>query len=65
MLRRDIAASSLKFLWANIDPVKSYDKTNIIVFASCLWEKYRWGLICFGLFKIISVMDMTVASNGH
>ena len=40
MLRRDIAASSLKFLWANFDPLKHDDKSNKTVFALSLWEKY-------------------------
>ena len=35
----------------NVDPVKSYGKTNMInVFVLSLWEKYRWGLTYFGQF---------------
>ena len=48
MLRRDIAASSLKVLCKNFIPVKSYGKTNMPIFVLRLWKKYRWGLICFG-----------------
>ena len=50
MLRTDIAASWLKILWENFDPVKSYDKTNITILALRLWAKYRWGLTSFGQF---------------
>ena len=52
MLRRDIAASSLKIRLENFDPVKSYDKTNMTIFALSLWENYRMGLTSFGQFII-------------
>ena len=53
MLRRDIATSSLKGLCENLNPVKSYGKTNIIVLYSVYGDKYRWGLTSFGRFMYI------------
>ena len=47
MLRRDIAASLLKFLCENFNPLKSYGKTNMTVFVLILQDKYRWGLTSF------------------
>ena len=39
ILRRNIAATSLKISCTNLYSVKSYDKTNMEVFALSLWEK--------------------------
>ena len=50
MLRRDIAAYSLKILYENFNPLKSYGKTNMTVFVLSLWEKYRWGITSFNQF---------------
>ena len=52
MLRRDIAASSLK-MYEHFDPIKRYGKSNMIVFVLSLWEKYRWGLTSFGQFTYL------------
>ena len=38
MLRRDIAASMLKMLCQNVNPVKSYSKTKMTVFVLSLCE---------------------------
>ena len=43
MLRRDVAASLLKISCENLNAVKSYGKTNMIVFVLRLWEKHRWS----------------------
>ena len=50
MLRGNIAASSLKILWKNLNSVKCYDKSNINVFTLSQWENFRWGLIYFDQF---------------
>ena len=50
MLRGNIAATSLKFLWNNLYSVKCYDKSNMGVFKLSLWENFRWGLIYFDQF---------------
>ena len=39
---------SPKTVFENLNLVKSYDKTNPIVFVFSLSEKYRWGLTSFG-----------------
>ena len=44
---RNIAATSLKVLWKNLNSVKCYDKSNMNVFTLSLCEKFRWGLIYF------------------
>ena len=51
MLRRNIDATSLKFLWKNLYSVKRYDKSNMTVFTLSLWENFRWGLIYFDQFS--------------
>ena len=45
MLRRDIAAPSLKILCENFNPVRRYGKTNMTVFVLGLKEKYRRGFV--------------------
>ena len=45
MLRKNIAATSLKILWKNLYLVKCYDKSNMNVFTLSLWEIFRWGFI--------------------
>ena len=50
MLRRNIAAPSLKILWKNLNSVKFYDKSNMNVFSLSQWENFRWGLIYFDQF---------------
>ena len=58
MLKRDIAASSLKIWCKYFIPVKSYGKTNM-KFVLCTGEKYRWGLTYFGqlfYFLLFNVM---------
>ena len=47
MLRKDIAALSLKISCEYIHPVKRYGKTNMIVFVLSLCAKYRRGLTSF------------------
>ena len=50
MLRRNIAETLLKILCKNLYTVKSYDKTNMIVFALSLWENISWGFAYFDQF---------------
>ena len=50
MLRGNIAATSLKILWKNLNLVKCYDKSNMNVFTLSQWENFRWGLIYFDQF---------------
>ena len=50
MLRRNIAATSLKVWWKNLYSVKCYDKSNMDVYTFSLWENFRWGLIYFDQF---------------
>ena len=50
MLRRNIAATSLNFLWKKFYSVKCYDKSNMGVFTLSLWKNFRWGLIYFDQF---------------
>ena len=50
MLRRNIAATSLKISWNNLYSVKCYDKSNMNVLALSLWENFQWGLIYFDQF---------------
>ena len=52
VLRRNIAATSLKISCKNLYSVKSNDETNMNVFALCLWEKISWGLTYFDEFII-------------
>ena len=47
ILRRHIAAILLKILCGNPNSVKSYDKSNMKVFALSLWENFSWGLTYF------------------
>ena len=47
MLKRNIAASSLKILWKNLHSVKCYDISNMNVFTLSLC---LWGLIYFDQF---------------
>ena len=47
VLRRNIAATSLKISFVNLYSVKSYDETTLIVFALSLWKKISWGLTYF------------------
>ena len=49
-LRRNIAATSLKISCTNLYSVKSYDETNMKVFALSIWEKFSWGLTYFDEF---------------
>ena len=57
MLRRNIAATSLKMLLKNLYSVKCYDKLNMNVLALSLWENFWWGLIYFDQFiKDISAL---------
>ena len=44
IMRRNIAATSLKISCTNLYSVKSYDETTMKVFALSLWEKFSWGL---------------------
>ena len=50
MLRRNIAAPSLKILWKNLNSVKCYDKSNMNIFTLSQWGNFRWGLIYFDQF---------------
>lgn len=43
-------ATSLKILRKNLYSVKSYDQTNMNVFASSLWENFSWGSTYFNEF---------------
>ena len=54
MLRRNIAATSLKMLLKNLYSVKCYDKLNMNVLTLSLWENFWWGLIYFDQFTYIS-----------
>ena len=47
MMRRNIAATSLKIVCKNLYSVKCYDKTNMKVFALSLWGKNQQGLNLF------------------
>ena len=49
-LRRNIDATLLKIPFTNYYSGKSYDETNIKVFALSLWEKISWGLTYFDEF---------------
>ena len=49
-LRRDIAAISLKISCTNLYSVKSYDDTNMNVYALSIWGKISWGLTYFDEF---------------
>ena len=42
---------SLKTLFQNLHPVKSYVKTNPTDFVFSLREKYRWGFTSFGQYN--------------
>ena len=50
VLRRNIAATSLKISLINLYSVKSYDETNLKVFALSLWKNFSWGLTYFDEF---------------
>ena len=50
VLRRNIAATSLKISCKSLYSVKRYDETNMKVFALSLWEKFSWGLTYFDEF---------------
>ena len=50
VLGRNIAVTSLKVLCKNLYSIKSYDKTNMKVFALSLWENFSWGLTYFDKF---------------
>ena len=50
MLRRDIAATSLKILSKNHDSIKCYDKTNIEICTLSMRKIFSWGLIYIGQF---------------
>ena len=54
MVRRNIAATSLKILWKNLYLVKCYDKLNMNVLTLSLWENFWWGLIYFYQFIYIA-----------
>ena len=58
MLRRIIAAISLKTLSENLFSVKCYDKSNMTVLTFSLWESFRWGLIYFDQF--IYIVDIVL-----
>ena len=51
VVSRNIAATSLKILCSNLYSVKSYDETNMNVFALSLWEKFSRGLTYFDDFS--------------
>ena len=50
VLKRNIAATSLKISCKNLYEVKSYDGTNMKVFALSLLENFSWGLNYFDEF---------------
>ena len=50
MLRRNIAATSLKIPCKNPYSVKRYYKTNMEIVALSLWESFSWGLTYFDEF---------------
>ena len=54
VLRRNIAATSLKIPCINLYSVKSYDETNLKVFTLKLWEKFSWGLSYFDEFMYVT-----------
>ena len=60
MLRRNIAAPSLKILWKNLNSVKFYDKSNMNVFTLSQRENFRWGLIYFDQFTIIDFNEVDI-----
>ena len=43
MMRRNLAATSLKIVCKNLNLVKCYDKTNMKDFALSLWKKKSAG----------------------
>ena len=53
MMRRNVAATSLKIVCKNLHSVKFYDKTNMNAFALSLCEKISWGLTYFGQFNSV------------
>ena len=55
VLRRNIAATSLKISCINLYSVKSYDETNMKVFALNILEKFSWGLTYFDEFSFVSL----------
>ena len=57
MLRRNIAATSLKMLCKNLYSVKCYDITRMNVFAIGLWENFNWGLSYFDQFICLILRD--------
>ena len=50
VMRGNIAATSLKISCTNLHSVKSYDETNLKVFALSLWKKFSWDLTYFDEF---------------
>ena len=50
MLRRNIAATSLKMLCKKLYLIKCYGISNMNVFALGLWENLSWGLTYFDQF---------------
>ena len=61
MLRRNIAAPSLKILWKNLNSVKFDDKSNMNVFTLSQWENFRWGLIYFDQFIYFNIKGCGVS----
>ena len=47
VFRKNIVATFLKISCTNLFSRKSYDETNMKVFALSLWEKLSWGLTYF------------------
>ena len=64
MLRKDFAASSLKILCENFNPIKSYGKTNMSVFVLSLWEKTQVGLNFFWPVYIATKIETSFLIDG-
>ena len=65
VLRRNIAALSLKISCTNLYSVKSYDETNLKVFGLSLWKKLSWGLTYFDEFYLILAIIMKFIYKAH
>ena len=50
---------SLKIIFEILNPVRSYDKTNLTVFVLSIWKKDRWGLNSFGQYIIYSRLSLS------
>ena len=64
MVRRTIAAASLKMLWNNLYSIKCYDKLRK---HECIYikymEKFWWGLIYFDQFTCMQRLTRIKAST--